>query len=59
MKNVKIVLAVLLGLVLCGAAVPKKADYKKKAETFLVGIIKGDVDKSYDELFANTVSSIT
>lgn len=55
MKNVKIVLVVLLSLMLCSAAVPKKAGYKRKAETFLTGVVKGDVDKSYEELFANTV----
>ena len=55
MKKVKIVLVVLLGLVLCSAAVPKKADYKKKAETFLSGIIRGQIDESYDELISNTL----
>ena len=55
MKNVKIVLVVLLGLVLCSAAVPQKSDYQKKAETFLAGIIKGEIDESYDKFFSNTM----
>ena len=55
MKTVKIVVAVFLGLVLCSAAVPEKADYQKKAETFLAGIIEKEVDKSYDELFSNSL----
>jgi len=55
MKNAKIGLIVLVGLVLCSAAILQKPDYKKEAETFLTGVLKGDVDKSYDELFADTV----
>jgi hypothetical protein len=50
MKNVKIVTVVVLGLVLCGAAVFQKPDYQKKAEMFLAGVLKGEIDKSYDEL---------
>ena len=50
MKNVKIVTVVVLGLVLCGAAVPKQSDCRKKAEIFLAGLLKGEIDKSYDEL---------
>ncbi len=55
MKNVKIVMAVavvvvVLGLVLWGVAVPKQLDCQKKVETFLAGVLKGEVDKSYDEI---------
>lgn len=50
MKNVKIVTVVVLGLVLCGAAVSQKSDCQKKAEVFLAGVLKGEIDKSYDEL---------
>lgn len=50
MKNVKIVAVVVLGLVLCGAAVSQKSDCQKKAEVFLAGVLKGEIDKSYDEL---------
>ena len=55
MKTIKIVVAVFLGLVLCSAALPEKADYQKRAETFLAGIIEKEVDKSYDELFSNSL----
>jgi hypothetical protein len=54
-KNAKIVLAVSLSLVLCSAAVPKKAVYQKKAEEFLTGVLKGEVEKSYDEIFPKWV----
>ena len=50
MKNIKIVMVIVLGLVLCSAAVPKKPDCKKTAETFLAGVLKGEIDKSYDEI---------
>ena len=55
MKTVKIVVAVFLGLVLCSAAVPEKDDYQTRAEIFLAGIIEKEVDKSYDELFSNSL----
>lgn len=55
MKNIKIVLVVVcLGLVLCSASIPQEGEYKKKVETFLSGLIKGEVDKSYDELLLNS-----
>lgn len=55
MKNIKIVkvvvvMVVVLGLVLCGVAVPKQSDCQKKAEMFLAGMLKGEIDKSYDEI---------
>lgn len=50
MKNIKIMMVVVLGLVLCSAAVFKKSDCRKKAETFLAGVLEGEIDKSYDEL---------
>jgi len=55
MKTIKIVVAVFLGLVLCSAAVPEKVDYQTRAEIFLAGIIEKEVDKSYDELFSNSL----
>lgn len=55
MKTIKIVVAVFLGLVLCSAAVPEKDDYQTRAEIFLAGIIEKEVDKSYDELFSNSL----
>ena len=55
MKTMKIVLPVLLGLVLCSAALPERADCRIKAEIFLAGIIEKEVDKSYDELFSNSL----
>ncbi len=55
MKTIKIVVAVFLGLVLCSAAVPEKDDYQMRAEIFLAGIIEKEVDKSYDELFSNSL----
>ena len=55
MKLIKIVVPVFLGLVLCSAAVPEKADYQKRAETFLEGIVKKEVDKAHDELFSNSL----
>ncbi len=54
-KNVKIALVVLLGLVLCGGTVHQKSDCQKKTEKFLAGVLKGEVDKSYDELLLNTL----
>ncbi len=55
MKTIKIVVVVFLGLVLCSAAVPEKVDYQTRAEIFLAGIIEKEVDKSYDELFSNSL----
>lgn len=55
MKTIKIVVAVFLGLLLCSAAVPEKDDYQTRAEIFLAGIIEKEVDKSYDELFSNSL----
>jgi len=55
MRTIKIVVAVFLGLVLCSAAVPEKVDYQTRAEIFLAGIIEKEVDKSYDELFSNSL----
>jgi hypothetical protein len=55
MKTIKIVVAAFLGLVLCSAAVPEKDDYQTRAEMFLAGIIQKEVDKSYDELFSNSL----
>ncbi len=55
MKTIKIVVVVFLGLVLCSAAVPEKDDYQTRAEIFLAGIIEKEVDKSYDELFSNSL----
>lgn len=55
MKTIKIVVAAFLGLVLCSAAVPEEADYQTRAEIFLAGIIEKEVDKSYDELFSNSL----
>jgi len=50
MRNIKIVMVIVLGLVLCGAAVFQKSDCKKKAEIFLAGVLEGEIDKSYDEI---------
>ncbi len=50
MKNIKIVMVVVLGLVLCGAAIFQKPDYQKRAEAFLAGVLEGEIDKSYDEI---------
>ncbi len=55
MKIIKIVVPVFLGLVLCGAADPEKADYQKRAETFLADIVKKEVDKAHEELFSNSI----
>lgn len=51
----KIVAAAFLGLVLCSAATPEQADYQIRAEIFLAGIIEKEVDKSYDEIFSNSL----
>ena len=55
MKTIKIMMVAFLGLVLCSAAVPEESDYQKRAEVFLAGIIEKEVDKSYDELFSNSL----
>ena len=55
MKTIKIVVVAFLGLVLCSAAVPEKTDYQTRADMFLAGIIDKEVDKSYDELFSNSL----
>lgn len=55
MKTIKIVVVVFLGLALCSAAVSEKDDYQTRAEIFLAGIIDKEVDKSYDELFSNSL----
>lgn len=55
MKTIKIVAAAFLGLVLCSAAAPEKTDYQIRAEIFLAGIIEKEVEKSYDELFSNSL----
>ncbi|MDD5063803.1 MAG: hypothetical protein PHQ35_03455 [Phycisphaerae bacterium] len=59
MKNAKtvmvIVMAAVLSLVLCGAAFPKKPDCKKTVETFLAGVLKGEIDKSYDEIIPESL----
>jgi len=55
MKTFKVALVLFLGVVLCGAAVPQKTSYEKKIDKFLAGITKGEIEKSYDALFANTV----
>ena len=55
MKTVKVVLVLCLGILLCSAAAPQKANYEKKIDKFLAGILKGEIDNSYDELIAGTV----
>jgi hypothetical protein len=59
MKKVKItktavtvvaVTVVALNLVLCSAGFFEKSDCQIKAETFLSGMLKGEIDKSYDEI---------
>ena len=55
MKTIKIVVAAFMGLVLCSAAVPEKDDYQTRAEMFVAGINEKEVDKSYDELFSNSL----
>jgi hypothetical protein len=55
MKIIKIAVPVLLTLILCSASVSPKTDYKKETETFLVSIIKGEVDKAYGELLSNSM----
>jgi hypothetical protein len=50
MKNIKIVIVIVLGLVLCSAAIFPKTNCKKEVETFLGGLLKGQIDKSYDKL---------
>jgi hypothetical protein len=55
MKTIKIMMVAFLGLMLCSAAVPKESDYQTRAEVFLAGIIEKEVDKSYDELFSNSL----
>jgi len=55
MRTVKVVLVLFLGVLLCSAAVGQKANYGKKIDKFLAGILKGEIDKSYDALFAGTV----
>lgn len=62
MKNAKIaviaVMAVVLSLVLCGAAVFQKPDYQKKTETFLAGVLEGEIDKSYDEILPEWLKEV-
>ena len=55
MKIVKIAVPVLLILILCSAFISSKTDYKKETATFLASIIKGEVDKAYDELLSNSL----
>jgi hypothetical protein len=58
MKNIKIITVVVLGLALCGAAVPEKSDCQKKAEIFLAGVLKGEIDKSYDEILPEWLKEV-
>ena len=55
MKIVKISLVVFLCLALCSAAVSQKEDYQKKTEKFLAGVLKGEIDKSYDEILSKWI----
>lgn len=55
MKKAKILAVVLSGLVLCCAAVPRKADYREKTEMFLAGLLKGEIEESYDRLLSGTL----
>jgi hypothetical protein len=56
MKNIKtvtvVVIIAVLGLVLWGVAVPKQSNCQKKTEMFLAGVLKGEIDKSYDEILS-------
>jgi hypothetical protein len=54
MKMLKIVLVVSLGVVLCSAAIFSKESFRKEIDKLFTGILEGEVDKSYDEFFANT-----
>jgi hypothetical protein len=51
MKTVKSSLLIFLCLALCSAAVSRKTDCRQKAEKFLAGVLKGESDKAYDEIF--------
>lgn len=55
MKIVKISLVIFLCLTLCSAAVSQKEDYQKKAERFLAGVLKGEIDKPYDEILSKWI----
>jgi len=46
---------VLLSLVVSGAMMAERGEYRTKSEAFMGGIVKGEVEKSYDELFLGTV----
>ena len=55
MKIVKISLVIFLCLALCSAAVSQKEDYQKKAEKFLADVLKGEIDKSYNEILSKWI----
>ena len=55
MKTIKIVLLLLAGILLCSAAKPQNANYEKKIDKFLLGILKGEIDNSYNELVSGTL----
>jgi len=54
MRTFKIAVVLVICLVLCSAFLNIKTNYQKATETFLAGIIKGEVEQTYDEFLAGT-----
>ena len=54
MKKILILSVVTATLMLCIGAVTKRASYKNIVESFMAGILRGEVDQSCDEIFLNS-----
>jgi hypothetical protein len=55
MKKITIALILITGLFLCSAFIKGKGKYEKAIEQFLDDIVKGEVEKAYNELLSQTL----
>ncbi|MBA7670139.1 hypothetical protein ES703_78282 [subsurface metagenome] len=51
---VVVIVVVVFGLAICAAFTTKREHCQEKIQKFLVGIVNGEVDKSWDEVLSGT-----